>query len=105
MPQPNGGLHFREESKRGVVNYEVIEDIPNQRMVTRILDTNLGYSGKWTYRIANEGANTRLTVTEDAEVTNVIFRFMARYVFGYTASLESYLNSLAAKFGESAKPE
>src|SRR5262249_20906523 len=47
--QPGGKLHFREEGKHGVVNYELAEDIPDQKLVTRILDTNLGYSGKWTY--------------------------------------------------------
>src|SRR5215471_4991192 len=47
--QPDGKLHFREEGKQGAVNYELAEDIADQKLVTRILDTNLGYSGKWTY--------------------------------------------------------
>src|SRR5262245_58511769 len=46
--QPDGRVHFREEGRSSVVNYELAEDIPAQRMVTRILDTDLGYAGKWT---------------------------------------------------------
>jgi hypothetical protein len=105
QPQPGGPLHFREEGTNGTVNYELVEDVPNERMVTRILDTDLGYSGKWTYVFAAESGGTRVTITEDGEVSNVFFRFMSRYVFGHTATLDGYLNSLAKRFGESAKPE
>jgi uncharacterized protein YndB with AHSA1/START domain len=105
MSQPHGQIHFREEGKNGTVNYELTEDVPARRMVTRILDTDLGYSGKWIYAFAAENGGTRVTITEEGEVSNVIFRFMSRYVFGQTASLDQYLTSLAKKFGESASPQ
>ena len=101
-PQAGGPLRFREEGKNGIVNYELTEDLPAERMVTRILDTNLGYSGRWTYVFAAENGGTRVTITEDGEVSNVLFRFMSRYVFGHTATLDGYLTSLAKRFGESA---
>ena len=104
-PQPSGPLHFRELGKNGTVNYELTEDVPAQRMVTRILDTDLGYSGKWTYVFTTENGGTRLMITEDGEVSNVLFRFMSRYIFGQTATLDAYLTSLAKRFGETAKPE
>jgi len=50
-PQPDGRLHFRETGKQGSVNYELAEDVPSERMVTRILDKDLGYSGNWTYGV------------------------------------------------------
>jgi hypothetical protein len=103
--QASGPLHFREEGSNGTVNYELAEDVPNQRMVTRILDTDLGYSGKWTYLFSAENGGTRVTITEDGEVSNVIFRFMSRYIFGQTATLDGYLTSLAKRFGESVKPQ
>jgi len=105
QPQTSGPLHFREEGSNGTVNYELTEDVPNQRMVTRILDTDLGYSGKWTYVFAAENGGTRVTITEDGEVSNVLFRFMSRYIFGHTATLDGYLSSLAKRFGESATPQ
>jgi uncharacterized protein YndB with AHSA1/START domain len=103
--QPGGRSHFREEGKNGTVNFELAEDVPSQRMVTRILDTDLGYSGKWTYVFAPENGGTRVTITEDGEVSNVLFRFMSHYVFGQTATMEGYLTSLAKRFGESATPQ
>jgi uncharacterized membrane protein len=100
VQQSGGPVHFREEGKNGTVNFELAEDVPSKRMVTRILDTDLGYSGKWTYVFVPENGGTRVTITEDGEVSNVLFRFMSRYVFGQTATMDGYLNSLAKKFGE-----
>ena len=103
--QPNGRIHFREDGKNGVINYELAEDVPAQRMVTRILDTDLGFGGKWTYTFTPENGGTRVMITEDGEVSNVLFRFMSRYVFGHTATLDSYLSSLAKRFNETATPQ
>jgi hypothetical protein len=98
---PQGGpVYFREVGKNGTVNYELVEDVPAQRMVTRIRDTDLGYSGQWTYLFTVENGGTRVTIREDGEVSNVLFRFMSRYVFGHTATIDSYLTSLAKHFGE-----
>jgi len=100
-----GRVQFREEGKHGAVNYELIEDVPAQRMVTRITDTDLGYAGKWTYVFAAEGSNTRVTITEDGVVSNVLFRFLSRYAFGHTATIDTYLTSLGKQFGETVTPE
>ena len=100
-----GPVYFREVGKNDTINYELVEDVPGQRMVTRIRDTDLGYSGQWTYLFAAENGGTRVTIREDGEVSNVIFRFMSRYVFGHTATIDSYLTSLAKRFGEEAAPQ
>ena len=41
-----------------------------------------------------------MRITEDGEIYNVIFRFVARFFFGYTASIEGYLRDLGHRFGE-----
>lgn len=103
--RPGGPVYFREEAKHGTVNYELLEDVPAERMVTRIRDTDLGYSGQWTYLFTSENGGTRVTIREDGEVSNVIFRFLSHYVFGQTATIDSYLNSLAKHFGEAMQPQ
>jgi hypothetical protein len=87
------------------VTYEVVEDVPNQRMVTRILNTDLGYSGQWTYELTDENGGTRVKITEDGDVSNVLFRFMSRYVFGHTSTIDTYLTALGKKFGDTATPQ
>jgi hypothetical protein len=103
--QPDGKVHLREEGRNGAINYELVEDVPGKRIVTRILDTDLGYSGKWTYVFAPENGGARVAITEDGEVSNALFRFMSRYVFGHTATLDAYLSSLARRFGEDTTPQ
>ena len=98
--QPNGAVYFREVGRSDTVNYELVEDVPNTRMVTKIRDTDLGYSGQWTYTFAPKDGGTWLTIREDGVVSNVFFRFMSRYVFGHAATLESHLAALAKHFGE-----
>jgi len=104
-PKQGGPVYFREVGKNGTVNYELTEDVPAQRMVTRIRDTDLGYSGQWTYTFVPENGGTRLTIREDGEVSNVLFRFMSHYVFGQTATIDAYLTSLAKHFGEETVPQ
>ena len=99
--QPDGKVQFREVGS-DTVDYAVDEDVPGQKLVTRILNTDLGYGGKWTYEFSPEGGGTRVKITEDGEVSNVLFRFMSRYVFGHTATMDGYLTSLAKRFGESS---
>lgn len=104
-PRQGGPIYFREVGNSDSVNYELIEDVPAQRMATKIRDTDLGYSGQWTYTFTPENGGTRVTIREDGEVSNVLFRFMSRYVFGHTATIDTYLNSLAKHFGEEARLE
>jgi uncharacterized protein YndB with AHSA1/START domain len=90
-------LRFREHSKEGAVTYELLEDIPTEKMVTQIVDRDLGYSGSWTYELVPEMDGTLLRITENGDVSNVFFRFMSRFVFGQTKTIETYLADLSAK--------
>jgi len=101
--QPDGKVQFREVGS-DTIEYAVDEDVPGQKLVTRILNTDLGYGGKWTYEFVPEGGGTRVKITEDGEVSNVLFRFMSRYVFGHTATIDTYLTSLGKRFGEEVTP-
>ena len=101
--QPDGKVQFREVGS-DTIEYAVDEDVPGQKLVTRILNTDLGYGGKWTYEFVPEGGGTRVKITEDGEVSNVLFRFMSRYVFGHTATINTYLTSLGKRLGEEVTP-
>ncbi len=46
-----------------------------------------------------------LTITERGEIYNPIFRVFARFVFGYTATMETYLKQLGTKFDEAIEPQ
>lgn len=70
-------------------------------LVREVRDTGNMFSGKWTIDITANGDNAcTVTITENGEVPNPFFRFMSRFVFGHTKSMEQYLTALASKFGE-----
>jgi Polyketide cyclase / dehydrase and lipid transport len=67
-------------------------------LVGRIDTDDLPFGGTWTYRIVPAGpAASDLTITEDGQVKNPIFRFMSRFVFGHYATMDSFLKNVKAK--------
>ena len=102
LPEVDGRKQWWEEdSHRQKITYEMVESRPPARLVTRIADRGLPFGGTWTFDIspAPDGGS-ELRIREDGEIYNVIFRFMARFIFGYTSSIEGYLKDLGAKFGQ-----
>jgi uncharacterized protein YndB with AHSA1/START domain len=87
-------LRWREDGGNGTITFEIQEARPSERIVTRIADPSLPFGGTWTYVLAPAGAGTRLTITENGQVYNPLFRFMSRFVFGHAATLEKFLADL-----------
>jgi hypothetical protein len=74
------------------VKTEVVERVPPAKLVTRIVGES-AFGGTWTFEIAPTPTGSRLTITEQGEIYNVIFRPLAKYVFGYTATMDSFLEA------------
>ena len=101
MPDQNGHQVWREIDKQGqAIPFETAESIPPRRLVRRIADPNLPFGGRWIYELAPAEGGCTLTITEDGEIYNPIFRFVARFFIGYTGTMENYLKALGKKFGE-----
>lgn len=101
LPPRDGRRAWAETDTSGQkIAFEEIEAVPPRRLVTRIADEKLPFGGTWTYELTAEGGRTTLRITENGEIYNVMFRVAAKYYFGYTATLESYLKALGAKLGE-----
>ena len=101
LPDLNGHEVWQETDRRGQkLRLETLEAVPPRRLVGRIADPNLPFGGTWTYEITPVANGSTLRITEDGEIYNPIFRFVARFVLGYTRTMESYLRALATKFGE-----
>ena len=96
---------WEQDSHGQKIAYELVEESPPARRVVRIADPSLPFGGTWTLEIEGSGDGTRIRVTEDGLIRNVIFRFMARYIFGYTTTIERYLHDLGRKFGETVEIE
>jgi Uncharacterized conserved protein len=103
-PLPSGKAGWLEVSDFGELPLEIVEQDPPRRLVTRIADDSLPFGGTWTYVITPAEGGATLRITEDGVVRSAFFRFMARFVFGHTATIETYLTDLGKKFGETVTP-
>lgn len=104
LADSGGMLRFRETGPHGVVPYRVERNEPPSHWVTRIDDPSLPYGGTWTFELTPQGSGTSLTITEDGEIYNPIFRVLSRTIFSTTATIEAYQAALRRHFEGSRQP-
>ena len=105
LPDRDGRAVWKMTSRHGALVTEDVEVAAPHRLVTHIVDETLPYGGRWIWEFepsALGAAGTRVTITEDGWVRNLIFRTLGRFVFGYHATIEATLRSLAKKCGEAS---
>jgi uncharacterized protein YndB with AHSA1/START domain len=98
LPDRDGQRVWIEEGKQGKMTFRVERSEPPRLLVTRIADPDLPFGGTWTYVIAPVPGGSRLTITEDGEIYNPLFRLVARFVLGYEGTIASYLGALQKRF-------
>lgn len=101
LPARDGHRRWKEIDRHGqAITFEEAEADPPKHLVGRIADTTLAFGGSWTYDIAPVSDGCELTITENGEVYNPIFRFVSRFIMGHTATIDAYLEALRKKLGE-----
>ena len=105
LPDRDGHEVWRQKMSGFDVPIIVLESSPPRRLVTQIDPTAGGaFGGTWTYQLTPDSGGTRISVTEGGWISNPIFRFMSRFLFGYYGSLDKYLEALGMRFGETVQP-
>jgi uncharacterized protein YndB with AHSA1/START domain len=97
LPDRDGRKVWVEQGRSGRITMAVDRAEPPRLLVLRIADPDLPFGGTWTYEIAAAPGGSTLRITERGEIYNPIFRFMARFVFGYEATMAAYLQALDAR--------
>ena len=92
------------DAKGQEMQLEVAQSIEPSLLVTRIADDRLPFSGQWTYEIEQAGAGSRVTITEEGEVFNPVFRLVASLFLGHHGTIDRCLESLGLRFGEQVTP-
>jgi len=93
-------LKWREVSGGDRITYEATTSDAPSHFVARIADKGLPFGGSWDYRIEPAGAGSRITITENGEVYNPIFRFVSKFFMGHTSTIDKYLTALAKRTGD-----
>jgi uncharacterized protein YndB with AHSA1/START domain len=104
-PDRDGHPVWIEHSKFGPLTYEVEVSEPPHRYVTRIADPELPFGGTWTWEIEPVDGGARVSITENGFVRPALFRVVARFLFGYHATMDAYLEALGKELGEEVEPE
>jgi len=105
LPERNGLPAHVEVTTSGTIPMETVEMDAPRKLVSRIAGEQLPFGGTWTFEIAPVEEGATLRITEHGWVSNPFFRFMSKFVFGQTSTMNAYLRSLATKFGEPTRIE
>ena len=88
--------------KFGDTPVRIEREDPPSLLVTRVVEGQ-PFGGTWTYQVVAAPGGSELTITEDGEVYNVIFRALSRFVFGHHATLDAYLKHLERRLEDEKK--
>jgi hypothetical protein len=100
LPASGAAVAWVEQSGRHSITYQQVASDPPRLFRTRIADASLPFGGTWTWEIAPADGGCTCRITEDGEVYNPVFRFVSRFIMGYTKSIDDYLNAMGKKFNE-----
>ena len=89
--------HWTETSGNGTLDFESEIVRVNEVFHSHIMNKDLPFGGSWTYELKPNGNRTELTITENGEVYNPLFRFMSKYIFGHESTLKKYGGDIAKK--------
>lgn len=99
LPDDRGLTRFREVGKHGAVVYRIELREPPSKLVTRIDDPSQPFGGSWTLLVKPVAGGSELTITEDGEIYNPIFRVMSKLVFSPYATIDTYQADLRRRLG------
>ena len=108
LPEVDGKPRMRETNGGTAITYELSDIVPDQGMVSRIVNDKLPFGGSWTYEIIPVTAPwspsisapdaMTLRITENGEVNNPVFRFVSKFVMGHSATIDKYLDAVGTKY-------
>lgn len=90
------GVSYVETMDGEAIAYRFSETEPGRRFVSAITDEALPFGGQWTFTLTPQGETTLVEIEEAGVIRDPLYRFFARFVFGYTSTMESYLDRLEA---------
>ncbi len=92
-----GAIRYREHGPHGVIAFHLRETEPGRAYESTIDDPTLPFGGRWLIAVAPSAEGARVVIREEGFVKPPVFRFLTRYVFGHAATIDAYLDALAAR--------
>lgn len=105
LPPRDGREAWQEVGSTGPLPMELTESDPPTRLVTTILSDGMPFGGRWIYEVEPAPGGATLTIREEGEVYNPIFRFVSRFIMGHHRTAKTFLQDLGRKFGDEVTVE
>ena len=102
LSEEPGRTRYRESAGGDTIVFELVEEAEGTRFKNTILSQDLAFDGYWTIDLAAKADTTHVAIEEHGRVKNPLFRFLSRFVFGHTTTMDSYLDALATDAQEIA---
>ncbi|TGM10234.1 polyketide cyclase [Leptospira barantonii] len=80
------------DSHKEIMTYSFIRDQKNTLIESKIMDEDKPFGGSWTFELSSVDGGTKLKITENGKVFSPVFRFFSKFVFGHTATMETYFD-------------
>lgn len=94
--EDSDGVSYVETQDGERIAYRLTEPEPSRRFVATLTDQSLPFGGHWNFTLTPQGEATLVQIEEAGEIRDPLYRFFARFVFGYTSTMEGYLDKLEA---------
>lgn len=93
---------FTEYGPDGPMTFRFLQREPPSRLVVAVDDPDQPFTGTWTFELSPEigDTSTRVRITERGEVANPLFRVMAKLMTSPGDTMETYLEDLGRRFGQ-----
>lgn len=92
---------WRIRGPDGSMTITLVEEDPPNRFVT-LADGGM-FVGRWTYKIEERAGRTRVTITEEARIDNLVIRGLTVFR-NQTSTLVRILRALGDRLGERVEP-
>lgn len=91
------------DSHNETLTYSFVQDRKNELVESKILDEDKPFGGSWTFELSSVPNGTKLKITENGKVFSPVFRFFSKYVFGHTATIQTYLEFMEKEIQRTEK--
>ncbi|RHX81385.1 LIC10604 family protein [Leptospira yasudae] len=85
------------DSHKEVMTFSFIQDQKDRLIESKIMDEDKPFGGSWTFELSAAEGGTKLKITENGKVFSPVFRFFSKFVFGHTATIDSYLDFMSTE--------
>ncbi|MGH9949641.1 MAG: SRPBCC family protein [Pyrinomonadaceae bacterium] len=89
---PNEWVETDDSGDKIPYRITVLED--KKKAKVEITGQDLQFGGHWIIELNGKGDATEVTITENGEVYNALFRVMSKFIFGHDATIKQYLHYL-----------